>query len=259
MYSMDIRTKFNLGILHLFLINNNGDDNYQILFIYLIWILMALIKIFIFMIGCWNISKIKKSKLYNLYLYHNITFVTTEYGVVYLLIVILLILIIRILTLNKVDIYFINFIVFCILVIWILLIMQTKLIIEIFFDLLRFYIKKLFGFYQEINYFEWYFVGLKNKPKALLYHMLNSWRKIIYLIPIYLIFISIFIFEDYKMNVVYVLAMIIISSMEITWLVYIWKVYPYDSLSHNRIIIVNQISVVFIWTLGVFTVKNKVL
>ena len=261
MYSMDIRKNFNLGVFSLLSIDenyyDNKDESYQILLTYLIWILMALVMIFIIILYWWKILRIKKKRAYNLLFLHNFTLMTIICGLVYLLAVYLLIMIIEYLIFNRTYESSISFNIFCILVIWVLLIMPTKIIIEIIFDLVRFYIKKLFGFDQETNYLEWHFVGLKNEPKALLYHMLNWWRKFIYLIPIYMIYLPIFIFKGYKINMMYVLAMIIISSIELSWLVYICKVYPYDNLSHNRIIIFNQISVVFILTLGVFTVKIK--
>ena len=258
---MDIRQNINLGIFHFLLIDENIYYSYyfysQMVLIFLFLILMVLANIFIIVSYCWNTSKIKRKGIYNLFFHHNITFVTLVYVVDYLISSYLLITIIKYLVFKRIDEYSINFIIFWILFIWVFLIMPTKIAMEIFFDLLRFYIKKLFSFDQEINCLEWHFVGLKNEPKALLYYMLNSWRKIIYLIPIYMIFMPILIFEDYNINVIYVLAFVIISLIEVAWLVYICKVYPYDSLSHNRIIIINQISVVFILTLCVITIKNK--
>ena len=130
-----------------------------------------------------------------------------------------------------------------------------RIIIEIPLTFLRFYTKKMFGLQEKFNYFEWYFVGLKNDPNALLYHILNCLRKFSYIIPIFGMLASLY-FYNFHVNMVYILTLVIISSIEVAWLVYICKVYPYDSLSHNRIIIVNQISVVFILTWGIITIKK---
>ena len=199
---MDIRQNINLGIFHFLLIDENIYYSYSYYFysqrilIFLFLILMVLANIFIIVSFCWNISKIKRKRINNLFFHHNITFVTLVYVVDYLISSYLLITIIKYLVFKRIDEHSINFIIFWILFIWVLLIMPTKIAMEIFFDLLRFYIKKLFGFDKEINYLDWHFVGLKNEPKALLYHMLNSWRKIIYLIPIYMIFFYQFLFSN---------------------------------------------------------------
>ena len=259
MYSINIRKSLNLGIFHLLLIDKNDDDNYQIFLISLILILMTLMLIIVES-TCWKISKVKMKRIYHLFIHLSFIFEALICPVIY-----------RLFGYKKTIYLFYGFGVFgfalrllfsfSIYFIWafFIIVLPWKLAIELNLALGKSFIdifKKLFG-YEKIGDYGWYFVGLKNENESIYYLMLNYLKKVIYLIPIYGILISMFIWEDYKRNVVHVLAMIIIWSIEVIWLAYICKVYPYESLSHNRIIIVNQISVVLISILGVVTVKLK--
>ena len=240
MYEMSIGNDPNYGCIN-FMKNEYTLDSYQLYFVYLLWIVSAPIVIWVFLTHYWELKIFLRNKFCNTLLLHNfILIIAVWYGVYFSSIIFLI------------SSKFRKFLILYALAISTFL---AIVIIEIFITLLKIYFKRLFGFDQEIHHFEWYFVGLKNEQRALLYHMLNCWRKTIYLIPIYGMWISLYFFKS-KANVAYVFTLVIISLIEVAWLIYICKVYPYESLSHNRIILVNQIFVVFICLIGIIiTVK----
>ena len=235
---------------------NQNADYYQIILTLVAWIMIPLIFTFIFLSNKWKIFQIMKNNFYNSFLLHNVLFLIILCSGIFWFSVYCIIDKKYGLALKGPIASLITLAIFCLLCLCVLAIsgILVRLIIEIPFTFLRFYTKKLFGFEKQLDCFEWYFVGLKNDPNALLYHILNLLRKSSYIIPIYVMWISLY-FYNFNVNMVYILAIIIISWIELAWLVYICKVYPYDSLSHNRIIIVNQISVVLICFTGIISIK----
>ena len=256
MYSNSNKKDLYFGVYYLMLNESQGPDFYQILLSICMSVMMALILTIIFLSNRWKILWIANNKFFILFLFRNFLLIIILCPGFYWFSVLCIIRQIYDLTLKNLDVPFFTLAIFCFLCLCVLAIsgILVRLIIEIPFTFLRVYTKKLFGFEKQLNCFEWYFVGLKNEPKALLYHILNCLRKSSYIIPIYVMWISLY-FYNFNVNMVYILTLVVISLIELAWLVYICKVYPYDSLSHNRIIIINQISVVLICFTGIITIK----
>ena len=127
------------------------------------------------------------------------------------------------------------------------------------FDLMskiEIYTRKIFNYeIKNIEVYTWYFEGLKNESDCLLFNILHNIKRFI-LLPIFIVFICFKISIDSRSLTSYFFywfLLLWVFVLETAWLYYLVRVYPYKSLSVNRILVSNQIIVLLFWWWGIAT------
>ena len=146
---------------------------------------------------------------------------------------------------------------FFIIIIWttIVIIMISILlnILDSFYVIKNYTNKIFFNVGKTTDITDCYFEGLKNEPMSLLFNILNNFKRFSWF-PIVFLFILWYILKDSRDRESYLFYLLLICSIfviEVSWFIYLIKVYPYKSLSANRILIIHQISVLTFWIWGI--------
>ena len=152
---------------------------------------------------------------------------------------------------------------FFIIIIWTSIVIMISITLNIFDSIyvIKNYTNKIFfNVVNTTDITDCYFEGLKNEPMSLLFNILNNFKKFSWS-PIIFLFILWYILKDSRDRESYIFYLWLICSIfviEASWFIYLIKVYPYKSLSANRILIIHQISILTFWIWGIINYTDGI-